>query len=96
MKTIDISNVTGLALASPMKPPREMKHAHDWGDQETVWAHTKHHGATIGSPDDHFGVYLGFHKDVGYVVALKDIKSRFTGGEVFKTIGEMKQRWQLD
>lgn len=69
--------------------------ADDFGDPQTVGLHLKRQGYSI--EHDHpepFGRYLGQHSD-GYVVAVSNVFD-FVGAEVYNTLDELKQEWQLD
>jgi len=77
--------------------PRRPTSTQDYGDQDTVGLHMKRNTFDIGdvAADDVFGLYLGKHHD-GYVIMVTDIWSKPNGAEVFETIEEMKEEWQLD
>jgi hypothetical protein len=97
MKTLTQDEIIEVFMDTPIWPIQRCPDGpDDWGDPATVKLQLKHHGANFHSPWDHFGTYYGKHK-IGYVVAIKGVASMEpVSGEVFDTIDEMKQRWQLD
>jgi hypothetical protein len=97
MKTLNIDEVGEIIMDSPvLRPFRELKGPDDWGDQDTVGVHLKklNYNFSEAKAED-FGRYLGKH-DIGYVVGVKNWPGQVVSGEVFETLEELKQRWQID
>lgn len=79
--------------------PRQASSAHDFGDDETIGLHVKLRGYRLADPDANpdyaFGRFLGKHPD-GFVVGVSGLLSGIHTCEVFETLEELKERWQLD
>ena len=70
----------------------------DFGDEQTVGLHMKRVGKNIlelGEFD--FGLYLG-EVDGQWVVGIKDMMTTLplVGAELFESLEDLKQEWQLD
>lgn len=71
---------------------------YDFGDAATVGKNLKRSGLSFHELEDEtdFGIYLGEHPD-GWVVGIIDGPgTRLVAAEVFKTLGDLKQAWELD
>jgi hypothetical protein len=80
----------------PYETKRDCKNAHDFGGPDTVGLHVKRIGTSIEDAcDDAFGRYLGKHGE-GFAVMVTHVDYRPKAVELFETIEDMKQQWQLD
>jgi hypothetical protein len=82
--------------AIPAVTKKDCKNAHDFGGPDTVGLHVKRIGTSIeDSCEDAFGRYLGEHP-YGFAVLVTHIDYRPKAVELFDTLEELKQQWQLD
>ena len=70
----------------------------DFGDNETIGLHMKRSGKSLlelGEFD--FGLYLGEHEGK-WAVGIKDMKTKLplVGAELFDSLEQLKEEWQLD
>lgn len=79
-------------------PKRDPRNQHDFGDNATIGVHLKRIGISFHDYQDEldFALFLGAQDD-GYVVAIKNMDaSDIVGAEVFETLEQLKQVWELD
>lgn len=82
---------------TPLVKTRTPQSASDFGDVETVGLCLKRRGYTIADDaPEPFGRYLGQHGDE-FVVGIVPVTGfDIVGIEVYTTLDELKQEWQLD
>lgn len=82
-------------MDKPITRRRKLSHEFDYGDDASIGAQLKRINYQFGQSSC-FGEFVGY-QDVGYVVLVYDDATyTFNNAEVFATIDEMKQMWQLD
>jgi len=75
---------------------KKCQSAHDFGGPDTVGLHVKRMGTSIeDSCEDAFGRYLGEHP-YGFTVLVTSVDYKPRAVELFETIEELHQKWQLD
>jgi hypothetical protein len=82
-------------------PKKSPDNRSDFGDDTTVGLSLRRVGLSFDHPfskmDECFGVYLGHHPGDGYVVGNKKFDySGWAGCELFASLEDLKQRWELD
>lgn len=84
-------------LDSPvLQTQRKIAHHEDWGDQATVGINLKRRGVPFyQATEECYGLYLGKHEK-GFVVGIKSWVTALKSGELFETLEELKQRWEID
>ena len=89
------------ATETPTSVKKDCQNAHDFGGQDTVGLHVKRVNTSIeDSCEDAFGRYLGYLSTGvfagGFAVFVTHIDYSPKAIEVFETLEELKQEWQLD
>lgn len=75
---------------------KKCQSAHDFGGADTVGLHLKRIGTSIeDSCEDAFGRYLGEHP-YGCAVLVTSVDYKPRAVELYETVDEMRQAWQLD
>lgn len=76
---------------------RAAKSKDDWGDPQTYGLHMKRAGKRFDELDlDYdFGTFLGKHGDQ-FAIAIKSLSAGFIAIELFATLADAKQAWELD
>jgi len=96
---IDATTAYNYWLDSPIwGHKRPTKNASDFGDAQTVGLHLKRSCLTFHQLDItlDFGLFLGEH-DGKWIVGIKnEDASKLIGGEVFDSLSELRQAWELD
>lgn len=82
--------------AFPAVTKQGCKNAHDFGEPDTVGLHVKRIGTSIEDDcEDAFGRYLGEHP-YGFAILVTHLDYTPKAVELFDTLEELKQKWQLD
>ena len=82
--------------AIPAVTKRDCQNAHDFGGPDTVGLHVKRIGTNIADAcEDAFGRYLGEHP-YGFTVLVTSVDYKPRAVELYETLEELKQKWQLD
>lgn len=87
--------------SKPVGMKTDCKDAHDFGGADTVGLHVKRTGTDITKPcADRFGRYLGWLSDSvfadGFCVLVTNVNFSWRSVEVFETLEELKEIWELD
>lgn len=78
--------------------PRRAANRSDFGDDATRFFEVRRMPFDFekSNIDTDFGKYLGFITSIGWVVSIKDTVGNPTGVEIYATLEELKQNWELD
>ncbi len=74
---------------------RRIKNRQDFGDEASVGVHLRREGLKDYKDHD-FGIYLGEHFKCFYVGTMLILKFQPTRLEVFDTLSELKEQWEVD